>query len=1042
MRGRKSPVSVGLRSLVPHSNVLARLGVFSLFICLVAAAVNFGSAAKSGSGRRSVPESGDVSTHTVKGDATRSTLTHVGLPLTPTLATPLLALQAAPASVETYAGDCTTPKTVFNLQDADKTVCAKVTGASTFWRVIWSNGRSVAVQNTALTSGTQDVTFNLTPTSNVGDWRVILFEPFGGSVQHVTSFTVVDVANPVADVAVFSSAATQEVTAGSQAVFVLQVTNYGPSPASNVQLTDSTPDETTFFSFTQIDGPVFTCNTPNPGNAGDTTCTIASLGKGETATFLATYEVDGAAETGTLITDVASVSSSTSDPSSTATDDTNNNTSSSSARALASPCLISCPSNITTDADAGQAGAVVAYDLPTVSGGCGQGTLDENNQPVPTVSCSNPSGSFFPVGTTNVFCTSPNGTACTFLVTVENPGGLAISLNGGSTVAVECGEDFNDTGATAVNATGQSVPVAVTLPSGFDAGDPDVGSYIITYTATEGVNSVSTTRTVNVADTTAPQITIAGANPYKIEVGSCRPFVDPGVSATDSCAGPVNVTRSISGPGGLTSVDPNTAGTYTITYTATDGGHTATATRTVLVGNFPPDEVEDTGTPVAPPAISLIGGDPNNHEMVVECGSTFTDPGAVAVNACGGTISYSTSGTVDTHTPGVYEITYTATDGSLTSEVTRSVTVQDTAAPTGITVNGANPLTVECHTAFTDPGATAHDACAGDFAATASGSVDANTVGTYTITYNATDPAGHAAAPVTRTVNVVDTTAPVVTPPAAVTLYTGGGASSCNVTVSNLDGTLGTASASDACQGGLPATRSGVPSGNVFNVGQTTLTYSATDAHGNTGTATQVVTVIDNTPPAISCPANITVYLPLHTSATSTAVSYTAPVGTDNCGSTTAQTAGLPSGSQFPVGTTTNTFTVTDASGNTASCSFNVTVLYVFTGFFSPVDNLPTLNSVNAGRAIPVKFSLSGNKGLNIFADGSPASGTIPCDASAPVVDLTETVTAGGSSLSYSAGSEQYNYVWKTESSWAGNCRQLVLTLNDGSTHRANFKFK
>ncbi len=53
---------------------------------------------------------------------------------------------------------------------------------------------------------------------------------------------------------------------------------------------------------------------------------------------------------------------------------------------------------------------------------------------------------------------------------------------------------------------------------------------------------------------------------------------------------------------------------------------------------------------------------------------------------------------------------------------------------------------------------------------------------------------------------------------------------------------------------------------------------------------------------------------------------YTAPVGTDNCASTTVQTAGLPSGSVFPVGTTTNTFVVTDASNNTATCSFDVVV--------------------------------------------------------------------------------------------------------------------
>jgi hypothetical protein len=55
-------------------------------------------------------------------------------------------------------------------------------------------------------------------------------------------------------------------------------------------------------------------------------------------------------------------------------------------------------------------------------------------------------------------------------------------------------------------------------------------------------------------------------------------------------------------------------------------------------------------------------------------------------------------------------------------------------------------------------------------------------------------------------------------------------------------------------------------------------------------------------------------------------------------------------------------------------------------------------------------------------------------------VDVSETLNAGGSSLSFSG--DQYNYVWKTENSWAGTCRQLVLTLNDGTVHTANFKFK
>jgi hypothetical protein len=106
------------------------------------------------------------------------------------------------------------------------------------------------------------------------------------------------------------------------------------------------------------------------------------------------------------------------------------------------------------------------------------------------------------------------------------------------------------------------------------------------------------------------------------------------------------------------------------------------------------------------------------------------------------------------------------------------------------------------------------------------------------------------------------------------------------------------------------------------------------------------------------------------------------------------------------------------------------------------VDNLPALNVVQAGRGIPVKFSLSGNKGLGIFAAGSPSSGPIVCNSSDPATLLEETVTAGGSSLSYDPVSDQYIYVWKTEAAWAGTCRQLVVTLNDGTVHRANFKFK
>ena len=54
---------------------------------------------------------------------------------------------------------------------------------------------------------------------------------------------------------------------------------------------------------------------------------------------------------------------------------------------------------------------------------------------------------------------------------------------------------------------------------------------------------------------------------------------------------------------------------------------------------------------------------------------------------------------------------------------------------------------------------------------------------------------------------------------------------------------------------------------------------------------------------------------------------------------------------------------------------------------------------------------------------------------------VEETVTAGGSSLSYDPTTGQYIYVWKTEKSWAGTCRQLRVKLMDGTSHIANFNF-
>ena len=142
------------------------------------------------------------------------------------------------------------------------------------------------------------------------------------------------------------------------------------------------------------------------------------------------------------------------------------------------------------------------------------------------------------------------------------------------------------------------------------------------------------------------------------------------------------------------------------------------------------------------------------------------------------------------------------------------------------------------------------------------------------------------------------------------------------------------------------------------------------------------------------------------------------------------------------VGADSFTYQANDGTDTSNTATVTLHVEYAFNGFLSPVANQPAVNSVKAGRAIPVKFSLGGDQGLAIMAAGSPASQRVSCDASAPIDPLVETVTAGKSSLSYDATTSTYTYVWKTEKAWAGTCRQLTVTLIDGSSHQALFDFR
>jgi hypothetical protein len=233
-----------------------------------------------------------------------------------------------------------------------------------------------------------------------------------------------------------------------------------------------------------------------------------------------------------------------------------------------------------------------------------------------------------------------------------------ITLVGGQSIDFEAGTTYTDTGATAID----NVDGAVSVTTSGTVDTSVLGSYTITYSATDAAgNSSNDTRTVTVVDTIAPVISLSGSSSMTVLIGST--FSEPGVTATDSYQGVLAVTTT-------GSVDTSTAGTYTLTYTATDSsGNSASESRTVVVSAT----LADTTAPV----LSLNG----SAAMELLAGDSFTDPGATATDAVDGSVTVTTTGSVDSSTAGTYTLTYTATDSSgNTASDTRTITVLPSAA--------------------------------------------------------------------------------------------------------------------------------------------------------------------------------------------------------------------------------------------------------------------------------------------------------------------------------------------------------------------------
>jgi hypothetical protein len=497
---------------------------------------------------------------------------------------------------------------------------------------------------------------------------------------------------------------------------------------------------------------------------------------------------------------------------------------------------ITCQADITVDNDQGQLSASVPF-VVTATG-----------VPQPTVECKVgttvvTSPHTFPVGTTTVQCTATNGSgpddSCSFTVTVNDtqkpliscPDNKVVNTDAGSCSAIvnpgTASATDNDPALTVTGVRSDNQALNAPYPKGVTT---------ITWTATDTANnSSSCEQTVTVNDAEKPTISAPADASYQClsEVPAANAAQ---ATASDHCGTP-NVTVSETNNGGAGS--PSSPLIITRTYTATDGSNnTQTATQTITV-------VDNTKPTVNAPAPASASADSSCRAMIPDVVA-----GSAASDNCGGAVTLAQSPVAGTPVGlGAHQITVTATDAAgNTNTATTTFTVNDTTRPT-ISLTGSPTMTVECHTSFTDPGATATDACAGSLPATASGSINVNAPGSYTITYNAADPSGNTALPVTRTVNVVDTTKPTLALNGAATMTV-----ECHTAFVDPGAT-----ASDTCAGNLTGAIVKTGGVNPNAIGTYTLTYTVNDGRGNSNSITRTVNVVDTTKPTISCPSPVTV---------------------------------------------------------------------------------------------------------------------------------------------------------------------------------------
>jgi len=567
---------------------------------------------------------------------------------------------------------------------------------------------------------------------------------------------------------------------------------------------------------------------------------------------------------------------------------------------------LTCPGNLSQFTPSNVCGATVVFNAPNASDNCATVTVQQT---------SGINGSFFDVGVSSLAFIAVdqygNSLGCQFTVTVTDNVVPIITCPSNITTPrtdlPQCSGQVNFTiplgtdncNSTTVRTRGQNSGTSF-----------DVGLTAEEYTVTDASGNVAQCAfTIEVVDRTVPGIVCPTvSSSYSSEVGICGAHVSYSAPTTsDNCNVSTSGSILASGSGALFDVG-NTTEVYFV--------------RDVFQNNVSCSftiRVVDVESPqiVCPASFSR-----NNDAG--QCSAVVTYVAPVGTDNCQPQTSLASGlGSGGNFTVGAHNETYTVVDQvSFSNSCTFTITVVDNEAPriecpSNVSVLSTNGLCV----ANTTYGAvTAWDNCGSATISLVTSSFingSAFPVGVTNVVFMATDGVGLTST-CTFSVTVIDQELPVLGCPGSLSFSTDVNVCGANVAYN--------VTHSDNCAWSNATLMQGQLSNTIFPTGVTEVVYRARDLFGNLASCQFNVTVSDTQIPLITCPSNISQNA--DSGLCSSFVTYSPPSVSDNCALSSATLVeGLGSGSNFPLGVTRVSYSISDPSGLTASCSFFVTVL-------------------------------------------------------------------------------------------------------------------